>query len=269
MNNQNKSPKIFQLSRIYHQGMIILKNLTFLLPFQFGYYRELNKLADKNYIYERDKDPVREKHHSQGGWAADHIGAFHYRDYDSYNEYQIHQKQKFDEMLKIKGGFSNKEILRYRIRFFRRFYHLYKFIPLSSKIICAGARQGTEVEVLRDLGFHQAIGIDLNPGPDNKYVRSGDFMAMDFPDASIDLVYSNCLDHAYNLEQFICEHIRVLKPGGFALYDIAIQGEAGGGAFEAVEWDSEETLFLLMLRYFGKVLKVETEKSWKWVLLQK
>lgn len=172
-------------------------------------------------------------------------------------------------MIKIKGGFSNKDILRYRIKFYRRFRHLYKYLPLSANIICAGARQGTEVEVLRDLGFQHAIGIDLNPGPNNKYVCQGDFMAMDFPDASIDLIYSNCLDHAFNLKKLLSEHIRVLKPGGLALYDIAMQSETGSGAFEAVEWDSEEALFLLMLKFYGQVLKIETEKLWKWVLLKK
>jgi len=126
------------------------------------------------------------------------------------------------------------------------------------------------VEVLHDLGFKNAYGIDLNPGPDNELVRIGDFMHLENTDSSLDMIYCNSLDHAFNLESFFSEHARVIKPDGYVLYDIALQekGVQEQGAFEAVRWKSEEVLFLLMLKYFKKVVKVETEPSWRWVLLQ-
>jgi SAM-dependent methyltransferase len=246
-----------------------LKNLLLLTPISYGYYRYLQKLSDKTYVYDRDKHPVRNKHHGQGGWRSVVEGHFRYRDYSSYDEYRIHQIQKFDEMLKCGKGWTNREILEYRTTFYRRFRYLPALLPESATILCAGARQGTEVEVLQDLGFHNAFGIDLNPGSENKYVQPGDFMALKYADASIDMIYSNCLDHAYDIEQFFREHSRVLKLHGLALYDIAIQSKIGGGAFEAIEWDSEEAVLLMMVKYFGKVVKVETEKCWKWVLLEK
>jgi SAM-dependent methyltransferase len=269
MKNLAKIRFTSHLRQIYRTTIYLTKNLTFLLPIRYGYYKKLETLVNPSYNHDRDKNPIRNKHHGQGGWTTKTDNSIHYRDYSSYEEYQIHQKQKFDEILKIKGGFTNREILQYRVKFYRRFRDLAKLLPSSAIILCAGARQGTEVEVLQDLGFEKAFGIDLNPGPYNKYVRQGDFMALECADASIDMIYSNCIDHAFNLEKFLQEHTRVIKPGGFVLYDIAIQSEQGGGAFEAVEWDSEETLFLMMMKYFGKVVKVETEKSWKWVLLQK
>jgi hypothetical protein len=37
---------------------------------------------------------------------------------------------------------------------------------------------------------------------------------------------------------------------------------------EATGWESQEAPFLLMLKYFKKVIKVETEPGWRWILLQ-
>ncbi|MFZ0034218.1 MAG: hypothetical protein WAK60_04405 [Sedimentisphaerales bacterium] len=61
----------------------------------------------------------------------------------------------------------------------------------------------------------------------------------------------------------------MVKPNGYVLYDIISQDDetSKAGAFEAVRWKSEETLFLLLLKYFKKVIKVETEPPWKWILL--
>jgi SAM-dependent methyltransferase len=240
------------------------------VPGGYGYARHLRKFRDPNYLHNRDKHSVRDKHHLQSGWKEQNQNDFHYRDYKDYQEYVDHQGQKFEEILKIHGGFTNQTIAAYRHRFYRRFRHLPTFLPRSANILCAGARQGTEVEVLRDLGFINAYGIDLNPGPDNKFVRVGDFIHLDNPDSSLDMIYCNAVDHAFNLESFFREHARVIKPNGYALYDIAIQNEdtQKHGAFEAVGWKSEETLFLVMLKYFRKVVKIETELGWKWIVLQ-
>lgn len=234
-----------------------------------GSDRHLDRLhhqLDPSYLHERDKHPIRSKHHAGGGWKAEKQEGLLYRDYASYEEYLTHQEQKFTEMLKAKGGFTGREILEYRQRFYRRFRHLPALLPSSAVILCAGARQGTEVQVLRECGFLNAYGIDLNPGPDNPFVRKGDFMHMENPDASVDLIYSNCLDHAYDLAGFFREHARVLKPDGYALYDFVPSG--GTGAFEAVEWDSDAALFGILLQSFRAVIKLETEEHWKWVLVR-
>jgi SAM-dependent methyltransferase len=245
-----------------------VKNLVLRTPLSYGHYRKLKEHRDVSYDHNRDKPPVREKHNGQGGWQPEPSGDFRYRDYASYDEYVSHQMQKFNEILKMQGGFDNKTILLYRKTFYRRFRHLPSFLKKSAIILCLGARQGTEVEVLRDMGYKNAIGLDLNPGPENPYVKKGDFMALEYADNSVDMVYSNCVDHAFDLSKFFQEHARVLKPGGYAIYDIGIAGQ-GFGAFEAVGWESDETVFLLALKYYKKVLKVEESGAWKWMLLQK
>jgi len=176
-------------------------------------------------------------------------------------------------MLKMKGGFSNWDICEYRLKFYSRFKHLQGLLPKGAKILCCGARQGTEVEVLHDLGFRNAYGIDLNPGSDNRIVRQGDFMNLDLPEGSLDLLYTNCVDHAFDLEKMMAEHARVLKPSGFLLYDMGINMEEGkGGPFEAVSWDRSEDLVEKLLGRFKKLIRAERDEQfggqWLWVLLQ-
>lgn len=235
------------------------------LPSGCRCFRSHHKMYNPNYVHSRDKHPVRYKHHGQGGWKTHKEDGFHYRDYKDYDEYLTHQAQKFDEILKFEGGFTSRQIVEYRYKFYRRFRHLPALLPKSAQILCAGARQGAEVQVLHDLGFKNAYGIDLNPGPDNKLVRIGDFMHLENEDSSLDMIYCNSLDHAFNLESFFSEHARVIKSDGYVLYDIALESD---GVFEAVEWESEEAAFLLMLKYFKKVVEVKTEPNWKWILMQ-
>lgn len=199
-----------------------LKSLLCLLtPGGYGYYRKLHEQQDPVYVHERDMHPLRKKHHSASGWQREDDQVV-YRDCESYDEYVTHQQLKCTEMLKSVGGLSNRSVFAYRLKLYRRFRHLPRYLPKSVRILCLGARQGTEVEVLRDLGFRAAYGIDLNPGPGNPFVRSGDFMHLAEIDASLDLVYSNCIDHALELPSFFAEHARVPKPAGYALYDLPL-----------------------------------------------
>lgn len=244
------------------------KNMILRTPFSYGYYGKMKKYYDPSYNHDRDKHPVRNKHHGEEGWKPESGGDFRYRDYASYQEYVIHQSQKFDETLKATGGWANHIILDYRKKFYRRFKYLEHFLEKSSKILCLGARQGTEVEVLRDLGYKNAIGLDLNPGPENPYVKIGDFMALDYPDGSIDMVYSNCVDHAFDLDKYFQEHARVVRPGGYAIYDVG-RIDLGLGAFEAVNWESPDKVLMLALKYYKDIYKVETDREWKWFCLQK
>ncbi len=236
-------------------------------PGGFGDCRGLKAFKDSNYEFERDKHPVRTKHRGNHGWQQSSASIV-YRDYKDYEEYVTHQKQKLDEVLKIQGGFDNRVISDYRRKFYSRFRHLPGLIPNDALIVCLGARLGTEVEVLRDLGFFNAYGIDLNPGPGNRFVKIGDFMHMEESSNSIDLLYTNCVDHAFDLSAFFCEHARVVKPGGYALYDLPAEGPELGGPFESVQWDGDESIFALMLQHFREVIRVEKEPAWKWVLLR-
>lgn len=247
------------------QPIFWAKNYLYLYtPGGYGYYRTLQGSKDDSYDHDRDKHEVRHKHHGEGGWKNEKKGEFTYRDYASYEEYVLHQKQKWDEMMKTAGGFSNEIVCAYRNKFYNRFVHLEKFIGKDARILCEGARQGTEVEVLQDLGYLNSYGIDLNPGPDNPWVVEGDFMNLKEKDSSVDLVYCNAVDHAFSLDGFFQENVRVLKPGGYALYEVGVG--ADGGAFEAVDWESDAAVFQEILKYFKRVVKVEIDSGWMWML---
>jgi len=242
--------------------------LHLLTPGGFGHIRKLRAGKDARYDHERDKHEVRKKHHGDGGWKDGHDDGIRKRDYASYEEYVTHQKLKLDEMVKLKGGFTNFDIFDYRLKFYTRFRRLADHLPPDARILCCGARQGTEVEVLRDLGFSKAEGIDLNPGPDNPLVRQGDMMKLDAAGDSLDLIYTNCVDHAFDLDAMLKEHSRALKPGGFLLYDIGTNMEAGGGPFEAISWEQSEEVVVRMMGTFRTLVHVERDPQWLWVLVK-
>jgi hypothetical protein len=81
-------------------------------------------------------------------------------------------------------------------------------------------------------------------------------MNIDLPEGSLDLLYTNCVDHAFDLEKMMSEHARVLKASGFLLYDMGINMEEGkGGPFEAVSWDRTEDLVVSLLGRFHKLIR--------------
>lgn len=247
-----------------------VKNVLHLLtPGGWGYQRTLRRLRDPSYDLARDMHPVRRKHYGQEGWRPElDTRGFRRRDYDSYDEYLLHQQQKFTELLKLGLVRGNRSVAAARRRFYSRFRHLVTLLPRDARILCAGARDGTEVEVLRDLGFRRAIGIDLNPGPGNTLVRRGDFQALDLPDDSLDLLYSNSLDHAFDLEALFEEHARVVKPTGYVLYDVPRGAAESGGAAESYGWEREDDVLRLALSRFARLVRLETAGGWKWMLLR-
>lgn len=79
--------------------------------------------------------------------------------------------------------------------------------------LCLGARQGSKVKAFIDKGCF-AVGVDLNPGRDKRYVLPCDFHALQFADQSVDIVFFNSFDHAFDLTKLLREVTRVLRPGG-------------------------------------------------------
>lgn len=187
------------------------------------------------------------------------------RNYASRDDYQQHQAAKLDVIVGKGHGFRKIDILEYRIRFWRRFRHLRSFLDPDANLLCLGARQGTEVEVLRELGYRNASGIDLNPGPDNPLVNHGDFANIEVPDNYLDLVYTNCLDHAFGLDEFFIEQTRVLKDSGLILMDITTNDEAGH--FESMQWNRPEDVLVVALQYFRNIVMLQREKRWVWTLM--
>lgn len=190
-------------------------------------------------IYRRLRRPFRKTREERffGGDAWDHGEELSRRRYESYDAYLEHQRHKLSHRLpKLQENRDNA--IGKIVRHFRACPQL----PPRSRVLCLGARIGSEVEALIRLG-HFAVGIDLEPGPENRYVMHGDFHDLVFADDSVDVVYTNCLDHLFDLDRVASEIARVLRPGGVALIDIADGHEEGwtAGGYEATWWSRAET----------------------------
>lgn len=152
--------------------------------------------------------------------------------YATYEEYAAHQRSKLDAMIADGTGVRLKSD-------FEMFRARFQTAPLkpNASVLCLAARLGAEVEAFISLG-HFAVGIDLNPGPDNIYVVKGDFHALQFADASVDCIYTNSLDHAFDLEKILGQVRRVLKPGGIFLLEAVVGHEEGYvvGPHDTMHW---------------------------------
>ena len=161
---------------------------------------------------------------------------FQKRSYDSYDAYLEHQKAKLETH--EFGGYDEefREALRQRLGSL-------DFQWQGRSVLCLGARIGTEVKAFLDLGAF-AIGIDLNPGKGNRYVMQGDFHDLQFAPHSVDVVYTNSLDHAFDIHRVAKEVLRVLNPGGLFVVE-AVQGCDQGihpGFFESFFWKNIDEL---------------------------
>jgi len=183
-----------------------------------------------------DKRRAKRERFEVGAWNRE--GMFAQRSYGSYEEYLAHQASKLDGIIDRLRETDAEEYQEFRERFASC-----AALQGARSVLCLGARLGTEVRALHSLGYF-AVGIDLNPGPNNTTVLPGDFHALVFPDASVDVVYTNALDHVFDLERMIGEVQRVLRPGGCFIAEIDEGYEDGGlpGDFEAIHWQQAEAL---------------------------
>ena len=168
-------------------------------------------------------------------WTAEGE-AFQKRSYNSYEAYLEHQKAKLETHDFGKYDTDFRVALRERLA-------ALKIDWRGCNVLCLGARIGTEVKAFLDLGA-SAIGIDLNPGPDNPYVVQGDFHDLQFAPESMDVVYTNSLDHAFDIERIAKEVLKVLKPDGIFIVE-AVQGRDQGispGFFESFFWKNIDQL---------------------------
>jgi SAM-dependent methyltransferase len=136
------------------------------------------------------------------------------RYYAQYEEYIEHQAEKIGKL--------GKEIIQsdheYETIVVNRYGELIDFRGKS--ILCLGARMGGEVRAFKKLGA-LAVGIDLEPSAGNCHVLHGDFHDILFPDDTFDFAFSNSVDHVFNLNLFVSEVNRVLKPEGCFLLELA------------------------------------------------
>jgi SAM-dependent methyltransferase len=174
------------------------------------------------------------------GWHPIDDGRFKKRSYKTYELYLKHQAAKPGKVQFTDHDGHIRASLRSAVT-------ADGFLQPGMSVLCLGARFGGEVRAFLDLGCF-AVGLDVRTSPNNKYVVYGDFQDVQFPDACVDAVYSNALDHAFDPDRVIGEMKRVLKPGGSLLLDVA-KGEEEGhppGLFESFYWRTADDLIGLL-----------------------
>ncbi len=163
------------------------------------------------------------------GW--DQSQSLQRRAYPSYEAYAEHQKAKL----------GHRNLTRYDPQFVdalsRRLVSLTP--PVAGSVLCLAARSGAECAAFIKLGCF-AIGIDLNPGAANRYVVTGDFHDLQYADRSVDVVYTNSLDHAFDLDRILQQVARVLKEDGRFIAEIVDPARHQRGDYEATWWSSTD-----------------------------
>lgn len=216
--------------------MAVMKRIYNILRFGLGEGARARKRAHK--------DKLRQERFDSELWQ--HDGQLVQRKYASYDEYVQHQGSKLDRIIHRLHETEAEDFDDFK----DRFRHCAALGGMRS-VLCLGARLGTEVRALHALGYF-AVGIDLNPGDDNPYVLPGDFHGVVFPDGSVDAVYTNTLDHVFDLDKMIGEIQRLLRPGGIFIADV-LQGFEEGfvpGEFESTHWRDSDA-FLEKIREIG------------------
>lgn len=178
------------------------------------------------------------------------------KDYNTYEEYLKHQREKIPDPKLLK-----KYDIKYREELKNRLIND-KIIKSSSSVLCLAARIGTEVKAFIDIGCF-AVGIDIKPGEKNKYVVLGDFHNIQYSNNSLDVIFSNSLDHAFNINKIVKESKRVLKKNGVFILEI-IKGNKEGampGYYEACYWEKIDDVIKLFKKENFKIIKRNNIKS--------
>ncbi len=165
------------------------------------------------------------------------------RQYESNKQYLKEQAQKLTRRPEWAKKFSDG----FRGGLGKRLKTLTEVLPDHGSVLCLGARLGGEVGAFIDNGYF-AVGLDINPGKGNKHVLYGDFHELQFADNSIDIIYTNSLDHVLDMDKVISEVVRTLQSGGIFLsenkggtHEPGFKGAKSDG-YDCMEWLSLQHL---------------------------
>jgi SAM-dependent methyltransferase len=181
-------------------------------------------------------------------WRSAQASGMSARIYPSYEDYVRHQQSKPVDTRTTDHDDKLCAALAARLRD--------DGVTAGASALCLGARFGGEVRGFLDIGCF-AVGIDLRTAPESKHVLFGDFHSLQFPDACVDFVYTNSLDHAYDITAVLAEINRVLKPSGRLLVD-AVRGTDEGhppGMWECFYWSTTEDLIELLASHGFKLVR--------------
>ena len=178
------------------------------------------------------------------------------KDYDKYEDYLEHQKEKTG--CPKRRGRLNKDFDYRKNYFLSRFKLCFERHPVLTKnknvkVVCLGSRMGEEVAALQELGFEDCIGTDLIAR--DPYVIVEDFHNMSFESGTVGMFYTNSLDHSCKPKQMFEEVYRCLKPGGFFIIDFFL---GHMGKYEACKIDSVGDIVIAM----PMEMKLNSRVSW-------
>ncbi len=182
----------------------------------------------------------RRKTRGPGRFTVDERIGLPRRQYGSYQQYLDHQSAKID---RHREGITRSD--RDYETIVRQRYGQWPDIA-GRGILCLAARLGGEVRAFKSLGA-LAVGIDIAPGPDNPHVLHGDFHDLQFPDGSFDIVFTNALDHVFDLHAVLREAARVLKPAGRFIIELAV---VEPGRYEVLDTSKVEPLLEAIREHF-------------------
>ena len=183
------------------------------------------------------------------------------RTYRGYGDYIAHQKHKLDYGMDF-------DLTEYDVKY-RQILHerLQRLDPLrrGTTVLCLAARIGTEVKSFLDIGCF-AIGIDLNPGESNPYVVYGDFHDLRFPSESVDIVFTNSIDHVFDIEKVIGQIQRVLKKDGHLILEVAKGSKEGEdpGFYESFWWRTVDDVVSLFETAQFTLIKRSSFDGYPW-----
>lgn len=148
--------------------------------------------------------------------------AYHERKDLDYDTYMYMQGRKFRtkrEQTKIAENTEKRK------KKFKRVFTEAKPLMNKGNLLCLGARTGDEVDIAKLMGFKPCIGIDLYPI--GKEVIKADWHNMPFDNDVFDNVYTNSIDHCYDVKILAEEIKRVMRPGGKFYFQLERKKEVG------------------------------------------
>lgn len=173
------------------------------------------------------------------------------KNYSSYDEYVTHQAAKLAE---VQSSWLPDYDRKYHVVLRERLKER-GFVSPQKNVLCLAARIGTEVRSFLDLGCF-AVGLDLNPGEKSRFVLHGDFHDIQFPESSVDIIFCNAVDHAFDLEKLIAEMKRTMKHGGLLILELSKGKEDGykPGYYESMSWKRVDDILDVFLKHGFSVL---------------
>lgn len=200
--------------------------------------------------------------------------AYHERknlDYDTYKYMQGRKFREKKEQLKIRENTEKRK------KKFKQIFTEAKPLLNKGNLLCLGARTGDEVDIAKLMGFNPCIGIDLYPI--GKEVIKADWHNMPFDANSFDNVYTNSIDHCYDVTLLAEEIMRVLKQGGKFYFQLERKKEVGGledpeefiqnHANDFLFWDKGEDLANAFIEFGFTLAHKWQNKRWDNFILQK